>query len=450
MTMRFSSIFTSAFAAILLLSAVVMAGQSSSSCTLCADGATDYNTEKLIPWFNMTCRSLEFIAVSVGDTYMEACSVAREHASWCECPGAVPSCPTIACPVGSEPANPNLTITGLDITCADLNYLAHTVNPSTSCESFSTFLDMCGGCDSAAPTSTPANMSGPTVCASLCPGGEPVASSFVNNIIFDHQETASCGQLEDLLRFVTPFESCDIVHYIGVTQCGCNDTLPPIPQDADCYVCEDGSVPMNLSFNIHTDLTCRGLGYVVASDNETCSVVQATAGAYCGCDNPKAEENVCRLCGGDSLLPDPSRVIKLMTDDVPCIDLEFQANEERINCTDVQNVWAPVCCSTETPTLTPSVAPSSAPSPSPSESPSAIPSESPSMLPLIVPSMMPSMLPSMGASEMPSLLPSIPSSLSPPTAAKTSSTEGDSTSSALQVSIYSAAAFVAGASAFLV
>lgn len=379
-------------AAILLLSAVVFSGEMS-DCSLCLNG--DYNQNKLVPEFNMTCGSLELQGLIVGGDF---CDSVHRHASWCECPGAIPGC--IFCPVGFEPVNPDLPVMGA--TCGDINYVAHTADPNEfPCEIFGTIVDMCGGCAAVAPTPTP--MNDPSVC-SLCPNGEPVP--FPNNLVFD-EETTTCGQLEVFLPILNPFETCSIAHYIGVSQCGCNDTLPPIPPDAECYICEDGSEPTELMFEIFPDLTCRGLGYVIAMENETdtCTAAQTTAGAYCGCNNTKAED-VCRICGGDSLLPDPSRVVDLMVNNVPCLDLEFQANSGNVSCIEVQNTWAPICCPTDAPTVAPSDRPSAAPSVSPSSAPTAMPSISPSMLPSIYPSEFPSMLPSIEPSVYPSTMPS--------------------------------------------
>ena len=177
-------------------------------------------------------------------------------------------------------------------------------------------------------------------------------------------------------------------------------------QDASCYVCQDESAPTELSFEILPDLTCRGLGYALLAENETCPAIQATAGSYCGCNNNNTA-NACRICGVDSLLPEPSRIAESsgMMDDVPCLDLEFQANAGNISCMEVQNTWAPVCCPTPSPTMMPSLEPSGAPSLSPSTSPSTKPSMMPSMRPSLYPSDFPSMLPSFLPSMIPSLLP---------------------------------------------
>lgn len=397
--MRLSSAFTVVMTSTSFTSFIVLSqDEPMETCTLCENGSMAYAQQKEIPNSeNFTCQMLDSLGVLVGG---DLCDSIHLHASWCECPGAEPGCPF--CDVGMEPVLSETLLT-VNTTCGLFNYLAHISDPNvTSCEAFEPIVDFCGGCTAVPPT--PAAPMEANPCDKLCADGSDVP--FPNNGIFGGDDF-TCGQLDVILSFMNPFDSCSIAHYIGVSECGCPDTLPPIPEDASCYVCQDQSVPTKLSFEILPDLTCRGLGFALLTENETCTAIQATAGSYCGCNNNS--DNACRICGGDNLLPEPSRIADAsgMMNDVPCLDLEFQANAGNISCMEVQNTWAPVCCPTPSPTAMPSVEPSGSPSFYPSVFPSKKPSTMPSISPSLSPSNLPSMLPTFLPSMIPSLLPTV-------------------------------------------
>jgi hypothetical protein len=204
----------------------------------------------------------------------------------------------------------------------------------------------CGGCGDPAPTASPGEE-----CYTLCPDGTNAPNP--DAIIFeDNAEGTTCGQLEAILSFYNPFDSCPLVWYFGASKCGCEDTLPLVPEDAICTLCEDGSAPPDPSFEIIPDYTCQGIGYFIANDEESaCTTTQATVGVYCGCENPVTSQNACRICG-DRLLPDTSRIADPINQTF-CGELEVVANYEEITCKEVQDRWASTCCSTDSPTAAP-------------------------------------------------------------------------------------------------
>jgi hypothetical protein len=173
----------------------------------------------------------------------------------------------------------------------------------------------------------------------------------------ENGETFTCGQAEGFLALSNPFGSCDFVWYLGVSLCGCEYTLT----NATCPLCEDGSALPNPSFEIIPDVTCNVLEYSISSfdEIECVAAIQAVAGVYCGCDNPVVSQNACRICG-DSLLPDASWIAD-PENQTTCLELELQANGGEITCTEVQDTWAPICCSTEIPLVKPPSAPTSTP-----------------------------------------------------------------------------------------
>jgi hypothetical protein len=88
-------------------------------------------------------------------------------------------------------------------------------------------------------------------------------------------------------------EICAGIQYRGVTA-GCCDAPPTF-----CNLCEQGGRLPEPDLKVSA-LTCSQIGGVASFfGNATCEVYQATYGVYCGCENPLASENACRICGDD-------------------------------------------------------------------------------------------------------------------------------------------------------
>jgi hypothetical protein len=82
------------------------------------------------------------------------------------------------------------------------------------------------------------------------------------------------------------------------------------------------------------------------------SSFQATAGLYCGCQNPIASESACRICAKNNesengLLPDPTRMVSLgpqFDNVVSCVEAEFYANIMKDQCPFLQAELFRGCC----------------------------------------------------------------------------------------------------------
>ena len=343
--------------AIMAMSLMPSAILGQSLCTICPDGTKSFKAGKYVPSFNSTCGQLETLLLFQIDE--EFCNLTRSQlAAWCECPGVEPTC--TFCPDGTEPANPDFVIPDTNgTTCSDYVYYA-SIASSDTCNAFTAFRDLCGGCVDPAPTTSPAPTASPPTneCSTLCPDGtnapDPDAIIYMQD-----GETFTCGQVEEFLAlgFGDLLGNCEDAWLVGVTLCGCAGNLA----NATCLLCEDGSVLPDPSFEFIQNFTCGGFHYAVSSGDEIeCATAQATVGVYCGCNNPDASEDACRICGG-SLLPDAS-LIADPDNQTSCLELEYLANTGEVTCKEVQDTWAPFCCSTEIPLVELPRAPTAKPS----------------------------------------------------------------------------------------
>lgn len=120
----------------------------------------------------------------------------------------------------------------------------------------------------------------------------------------------------------------------------------PRPADA-CNLCEDGSdVPPPVSEE--TQVCGLISNFVTFFDENDCRRYQATIGLFCGCNNPIASEGYCRVCGGDTLLPDYERVagIDEEGEEITCGDIEL--NDDGLECEAIQSEYEAICCSAAT------------------------------------------------------------------------------------------------------
>ena len=137
------------------------------------------------------------------------------------------------------------------------------------------------------------------------------------------------------------------------------NTVERVVSQGGCTLCEDGSMVPNPDFQIVPQANCAGVeAFVNASEPpETCPARQAAAGVYCGCDNPIAVQNVCRICGGDTWLPDPGRAVNAsgFAENIQCGTAEYTAYNSS-NCTEYQTIFGDDCCMSD-PTMTGTDAP---------------------------------------------------------------------------------------------
>lgn len=117
----------------------------------------------------------------------------------------------------------------------------------------------------------------------------------------------------------------------------------PIP-DKVCALCEDGADLPDPQIFLG-ERSCADLNMLATfEDDDSCRAWQASAGIYCGCQNPKASENYCRICGNDTLLPDPGRIAFEVDDDGPVVCGFLELNPSRTPCAELQAEYGMVCC----------------------------------------------------------------------------------------------------------
>ena len=135
-------------------------------------------------------------------------------------------------------------------------------------------------------------------------------------------------------------------------------------QTSGCSLCEDQSGVPFPSFEVIPSKTCLEFQQDAAAQHSTengdddlsptCTAWQQTIGAYCGCDNPTSTQDVCRLCGANSMLSEPNRLFSQMdkrqqsTDTKTCVELEWEANQPGANCESYQELYSE-CCLVECP-----------------------------------------------------------------------------------------------------
>jgi hypothetical protein len=129
---------------------------------------------------------------------------------------------------------------------------------------------------------------------------------------------------------------------IGINICSCGRD---IQEPSNCSLCEDGSSLPNGLFPGLPGETCAELQVDAIRDFfENCQAHQATFGTYCGCENPVAAANACRVCGDLGDLPDHLRIVETAASgNVSCGVLEFSANLVKETCSDAQGLYAEAC-----------------------------------------------------------------------------------------------------------
>ena len=145
-------------------------------------------------------------------------------------------------------------------------------------------------------------------------------------------------------------DACIEYLLIGLTECDC-------PREGLCTLCEEEGIDIaEPNKTISFDYTCTDLALealLESEDSTICKSWRATAGVYCGCQNPEASTGFCRLCGEGNLLPEPSRSAG-PNPRTTCLTLEF--NEAGLDCDILQSTYADLCCdssASDAPSLAP-------------------------------------------------------------------------------------------------
>ena len=283
-----------------------------------------------MPFGNETCGLLETAALKANDT---ECDKLQSNAAWCQCPGVEPTC--TLCAGGVSPPDVDILVEEIGATCGELEYLATVAPHDTACDRIAAFASACGCPDD-----------DKYACMTLCPDGTPVEQQ--QDIVGETStgKMVTCGDVQaTVANGIEEQARCNMYAQIGVYACGCDSTLLPEPA---CKLCENGQVPTNLLYEVDgKGNTCVEFmaELVYVDDPDACLAFQATAGVYCGCDNPVASASACRICG-DSLLPDPRRIADT-EHDVACSEAEYVASLGAEFCANIQTAFADICCGPE-------------------------------------------------------------------------------------------------------
>lgn len=410
-------------------------GSSDDTCSsVCADGSSVPDGDELA-FPGITCSQLEDDLATVE---FEDCDYIEFLGSeLCGCDAPEPSCPV--CSDGSPLPDPFLEVFGVDTCIERAFFYAQEAADSDNCKAVQATLGTYCGCEAAPtvsddicllcgdgtvpfpnrfvelddgtdgrcglleldaninenivcseaqaiwaplccfePTDPPSEAPTPT-CSSVCPDGSPVINPDAVAVV-DGDTLITCGELES---DPTLLDDCDLVNFLGVQICGCQDS-----SETTCSLCEDGSLLSDPFSDVIGFATCLEIAYnihTLEAGSTTCVANQATFGTYCGCENPVAEEGACRLCGEGKELPKPNRFVETENTDGPCSQYEFFANDGMITCDEARDLVATECCTIRTPTLPPRTDPptSLAPmaTPPPADPPATAPTDPPATNP---------------------------------------------------------------------
>ena len=300
------------------------------TCDICPGGNLT-RPDATVPFLDISCSFVALVTAFGNET---ECAEAQNPflQSVCGCTVANETVCTL-CADGSFPSGPGFQIPGEEIDCDFLTLLALGLN-DTECMDFqASGIGAICGCD----------IDG--ACAGICPDGGPIG--FPDLVPFadegSNDGNVTCGGLEFFVRITNDTEACSLVQSLYSEVCGCEN-----PTEPSCTLCEDGSDPPFTNVEISPGLSCPDannlFGFVV--NNTECIGFQATAGVYCGCQNDMTSDLACRICGGTTLLPDPSRIAFLDEFDEPvvCGSLEFDATIMPENCIPMQVAFSGPCC----------------------------------------------------------------------------------------------------------
>jgi len=308
-------------------------------CALCDEGVQPPSLTRMLD--GVSCAELFNQAANEAED--ADCSPYVAFGILCDCRESVdteePTIDTTSCslcPDGSAPPDPDLTILvndgAAELSCGEIAEVAANTDPSQegspSCTSFWPQGIACG-CDF------------PRDGCDICFDGSDVPDPGFAPPELDGD---SCGVLQQQAALdrqsVDPILSCEEWLEEGLL-CSC-----PSPEP-DCKLCEDGSDLPQPDLLVDELNSCFALES--RAEDSTCEAFQATAGVYCGCNNPQASEGYCRICGDGILLPDPS-VVAYQDEagfDVSCARAEL--NRDGLSCDELRGNLQSVCCSEPTP-----------------------------------------------------------------------------------------------------
>lgn len=188
----------------------------------------------------------------------------------------------------------------------------------------------------------------------LCQDGS-IPEDLETPVFVNEGENITCGELLDAAPARETVDECEKIQAEGVALCGC--PLPEDGQSLNCTLCQDGSSVPDANLTYVEGFPCGALEQFVKSDERegACEAYQATAGVYCNCPFDTETQNVCRICGGSTELPDPGLLVPASDHDVmnnghtagsvrPCSAIEFDATFFFDECSRYQQDYEAACC----------------------------------------------------------------------------------------------------------
>lgn len=163
-------------------------------------------------------------------------------------------------------------------------------------------------------------------------------------------DTWTCQSAYDLGNLTLPADNCTFWQSRGEVICQCAEGPA---ETNECTLCEDGSSLPDPLLEVVPDRICAEIQVdAIRDEAELCVVYQQTLGVYCGCDNPEATsagQEVCRLCGGTTPLPNPLTMVPVLSStnevvETSCVELEFAANLPGVGCSEFQQLYEEICC----------------------------------------------------------------------------------------------------------
>ena len=272
------------------------------TCTLCENGSTAYNADKLFPDSVITCSDISSVKALDGE---RTCNELSQMGDYCECPISAEKCDI--CPNGGSPSKLDNVFLTTGETCQYAMEVLQ-ASPASNCNMYlpDMMVDIpsfCGCPGSAAPKT-----------CSLCPAGSKVVDPLKP---IQYVPGSTCADFEAYTEYVTEDQLCDYIQEVIADEC-C-EGFAPVPEDSffECNFCPDGNniaVPDRELLGVN--ITCSDLANRKRDDNTTdCPAIYETeldmlidTGIYCGC--PEIDSTgVCAFCPLGLELLHPERAI---------------------------------------------------------------------------------------------------------------------------------------------
>ena len=309
-------------------------------CTLCAEGTLAPFPDAIVtfagtsPLGPLTCSEYEDRLLFVDPEDVETCKTGQVTGFFtCGClavplPRDDPVCELCAAPVNAATIIPNPDDPFLrPVTCKQASSLVGYTTTEDNCQTVEETRSLCG-CPS-------------TECF-LCRDGSP--PHLLDAVVEIDGISMTCAELDEMTKSTTVEpEACLAIQDAGIYACYCEDA------PNSCLLCEDGSALPDPDLVVVPGFTCARTEFFARTDSlDQCPAYRSTVGVYCGCVNPIASEGACRICGGNTLLPDINVVFKVDSKTTTCGERELDAATSE-NCSDLQTLYAPFCCPSDPP-----------------------------------------------------------------------------------------------------